>query len=229
MIEKLGAGDLVVGKTKNINLFPKARVVGSHIRPNVEIIASLKPDLIIASSERFFSKEIAKKLKADFYLYDPRTLDQILREIKNLGRILGKEREARLLVKKLKNKLSMLKPLKRRPRVVYEVMENPYMLAGKNNIVADIIERAGGRYLIKANRKLIRASVELILLLKPDIYIYQIGPMNKNPTPPEKRAGLRHLKMKVIRVKELEFARANTKSFDNVLWLNKIFLEWASR
>ncbi len=227
ILEGLGAGGLVVGKTRNIRLFPGAVCVGSHIRPNLEIVASLRPDLIIASSERFFSRELAKKVGADFYVYDPRTLEGILGHIKRLGALLGRRKRAEALVSRLKALMEGVKPLRRRPRVLYEVMEMPYTLAGRGNIVVDIIERAGGVYPISSPRKFVRLSCERVRLLHPDVYIYQVGPMNKKPSPPDKRPCLSGLRMRVVRVSELSFARANTESFRNLLFLNRIFSEWA--
>ena len=229
VLHALGADKLVVGKTRSVKLFPKAVFVGSHIRPNVEIVASLRPTLIVASSERFFSRELAKKLGARFYVYDPHTLEGILRHIESLGRMLGREKEAGLLVERLKNKLKRVRPLRVRPRVVYEVMQSPYLLAGHRNIVADIVERAGGIYIVRQDRKFVRLSCERARLLKPDIYIYQVGPMNRNPVDPLKRPCFKGMGFEVLRVDELSFARANTGSFDNVLYLNRIFLDWERR
>ncbi len=226
VLHALGADKLVVGKTRNVKLFPKAVFVGSHIRPNVEIVASLRPTLIVASSERFFSKELAERFGAKFYLYDPYTLEGILRHIESLGKLLKREKEARLLVERLKRKLKHIRPLRVRPRVVYEVMQNPYLLAGSRNIVADIVEKAGGVYLIRQNRKFVRLSCERARLLRPDIYIYQVGPMNRNPVYPLKRPCFKGMDFEVLKVDELSFARANTKSFDNVIYLNRIFLNW---
>ncbi len=47
ILQKLGSSSQIVGKTKSVEEFPNALKVGSHIRPNLEIIMSLKPDLII--------------------------------------------------------------------------------------------------------------------------------------------------------------------------------------
>ena len=56
IIEKLDAAELVVGKTRSVEEFPQATQVGSHIRPNLEIVTSLQPDLLIISSNKFFSE-----------------------------------------------------------------------------------------------------------------------------------------------------------------------------
>jgi len=225
IFQRLGASDVVVGVTRNVEVFPGARKVGSHIHPNMEIIASLHPDLVVISSNRFFSQEMARRVGARVFQYNPATCQEILDEILRLGSLLGKEGRARALVSELEAKLSMVKPLGHRPTVVYEVMAHPYMVAGKKNIVADIVEKAGGRYLIGIKRKLVPFSYEKVVALAPQVYIWQVGPMNRNPLPPKRRAYLKTLKAHFVRVKELAFARPNTHAFDNVLWLNRLFLK----
>jgi len=225
IFEKLDAADLIVGVTKNVKGLPHAKRVGSHIRPNLELIAALSPDLIVISSNRFFAPAFAKKLNADIFYYNPVTLEGIIAKIEELAGLIGREDKAYSLVRELKNKLSSVKPLKKSPRVVYEVMEHPLIFAGKKNIVADIIQKAGGTFLPDIPKKFVRFSYERILVLKPDIYIYQVGPMNKNPTPPLKRPYLKGLKAVFLRVNELDFSRPNTRSFDNVLFLNRVFYE----
>ena len=220
---KLHLQNKVVGVTKHIKGFNNAIKVGTHIKPNLEIIKSLKPDIIIISSYRFFPQEFAEKIGAKIYIYNPYTLEEILEHIKVIGEMFNKKDESKKLIFKLKNKLKNLKKLKKNPKVVYEIMENPYIVAGRKNIINDIIEKAGGENLIKINKKLVRFSQEKVRFLNPDIYIYQVGPMNKNPLPPLNRVWFKGCKFKVIKVKEIQFARPNTKSFDNVIFLNKIF------
>ena len=220
---KLNIQNKVIGVTKHIKGFKKAVKVGTHIKPNIEIIKSLKPDIIFISSYRFFPKEFADKIGAEIFIYNPYTLDEILKSIKNIGKLFNKEKKALILINNLENKLKKLKPVKYHPKVIYEIMSNPYIVAGEKNIINDIIIKAGGINLIKVKKKLVRYSQEKVRFLKPDVYIYQTGPMNKNPDNPLKRVWFKGCKFHVVKVKETQFARPNTKSFDNVIFLNKIF------
>jgi iron complex transport system substrate-binding protein len=226
IFKKLEIDSKVVGVTRHVRGFKNAVKVGSHIKPNIEIISSLKPDLIIISSTRFFNKNLQKYIKAKIYKYNPYKLSQILDAIKDFGKMFEKEKKAKQLILKLKNKLNKVKKLNKKPKVVFEIMQLPYIVSGKKDIVNDIIEKAGGINIVKTNKKHVRYSYEKVLALKPDIYIYQIGPMNKNPVPPEKREYLKNLKAKFIKIDERSFSRPNTTSFDNVLKLNKIFMEY---
>ncbi len=225
IFKKLHISNTVVGITKHMRGFKNATKVGSHIRPNIEIISSLHPDLIIISSTKFFNKSLQKNIKAKVYTYNPYKLSQILDTLNDFGKMFNKEDLANKLIVKLKNKLSNVKKLNKKPKVVFEVMQLPYIVSGKKDIVNDIIEKAGGINIVKVNKKHVRYSYEKVLEAKPDFYLYQIGPMNKNPIPPEKREVLKTLKAKFIKIDERAFSRPNTLSFDNVLKLNKIFME----
>jgi len=220
---KLGLKDVVVGVTKHMKGFPKAKKVGSHLHPNIEIIKSLHPDYLIISSYRFFPKKFSRLIDAKIIVYNPKTLDGILKSIEKIGIVFHKEKESRDLCKKLKKMLKKIKKLKKKPKVIYEVMENPYIVAGKKSIINDIIEKAGGINVINVDKSHVKFSEILVRFLNPEFYIYQIGPMNKNPVYPLKRKVFKGCKFHVIKVKEEKFARANTQSFENVLYLNKIF------
>ena len=225
ILEHLQAENLVVGVTRSVKEFPQATRVGSHIRPNLEIIRSLQPDLLILSSNRFFSEAMAEAVDAQVVYYHPETLDEILQQISHLASLLGKQKEGKQLVQEQRQKLREVIPLTNPPTVVYEVTAMPLMLAGRENIVRDIIEQAGGKLITPGKRKLVRFNAEEILAQQPDVYIYQVGPMNRNPTPPQERGPLARMNARFLKVDELQYSRANTKSFDNVMELNRYFLK----
>ncbi len=223
ILKELGLDHEVVGVTRNDHVFPHAVSVGSHLRPNVELIKALKPDLLIAGSRRAFPKRLEGMLNTEIFFYDPRSLKEILQKIEALGKKLSREKEAAALVTRLKAELSQIRSLSCCPRVIYEVSERPLKVAGEKSIVTSIIQAAGGKNLITVNRKHVLISPEEIIFLKPDIYIYQVGPMNKNPMPPKKRPYFAKLKSKIEQVEEFEFARPGINAFSAVIKLNRIF------
>jgi len=225
LIEKLDAASLVVGKTRSVEEFPQATEVGSHIRPNLEIITSLQPDLLIISSTRFFSQEMAEALSARVFHYSPNTLEEILTQTSQLAELLGRTEQGERLIAAQRQKLSRVQPLKRTPKVLYEITEAPLAIAGTGNILADIVKAAGGELVSGGERKLLRFNPEAVLTLQPDIYIWQVGPMNQTPTPPAERGQYRLLRADFLQVDQLQYSRANTTSFDNVLELNRYFLK----
>jgi iron complex transport system substrate-binding protein len=223
VLVELGASDKVVGTTRNDHVFKGVVKVGSHLRPNIELLNALSPDLIIAGSRRAFPEEMKERVRADIFYYDPATLDEILAKIERIGIMLKREDEAERLIAGLRKKLSGIKPLNSQPSVIYEVMAEPLKVAGKRSIVTSIVRTAGGRNLVSVNKKHVSVSAEKIIKLQPDFYIFQVGPMNKNPLPPEERPFYRSLRSRFIRVNELEFARPGINAFDAAVKLNRIF------
>ncbi|MGA1862058.1 ABC transporter substrate-binding protein [Deferribacter thermophilus] len=223
---KLGLNNKVVGITKHIKGFDNAVKVGSHLKPNLELMLSLNPDLIIYSNNRFLPNSL-DKFHIKTYKYDPKTIKEIFEQIKEIAYMMNVSESGNNLINELKNKLSKIKKLNKKPKVIYEITQTPYIVAGKNSIINDIIKKAGGINAIDINKKLVKFSIEKAISLNPDIYIYQVGPMNKAPTPPDKRPLFRNMKTIFIKVNELDFARANTKTIDNILFLNNIFYNWS--
>ncbi|MBF0542751.1 MAG: ABC transporter substrate-binding protein [Nitrospirae bacterium] len=220
---ELGITKQVVGTTSSDENFKDAVKVGSHLKPNIEIINSLKPDLIIAGSKMTWPDEMRKSVNVDVFYYNPKTLNEIMEKIIELGKLLNAPTQAAKLNEKLKAQLSAIKPISKKITVIYEVTENPFRAAGIDSIENSIIETAGGINLIKIEKKNAPISIEKVLELNPDLYIYQVGPMNKNPQKPQDRYQFKSLKSKFLTVNELEFARPGINSFDEAVKLNKIF------
>ncbi len=220
---ELGARDMIVGTTRSDHAVKNTVKVGSHLRPNIELLNALAPDLIIAGSQRAFPEEMKQRVKADIFYYNPVTLDEILVKIRKIGGMLGKRERAEKLILRLKKRLADIRPLPTEPTVIYEVMAEPLRVAGEKSIVTSIVRAAGGRNIVKIDRKHAVISTEKVLQLRPDFYIYQVGPMNKKPVPPGERPFYKSLKAKFIKVDELEFARPGINAFDAAVHLNRIF------
>ncbi len=225
VLKELGVSDKVVGVTRTDHTFRGVTSVGSHLRPNMELLRALRPDLIVAGSKRAFPEEMSNRLNARVFYFDPRTLEEILQRIKSLGEILGAQQQAQALIDRLKEKLSEVRPLEDKPTVIYETSARPLKVAGSRSIITSIIEHAGGVNLIKVKKKHVLISPEKVVSLAPQFYIYQVGPMNKNPLAPEKRPYFGSLKSHVVKVDEYEFARPGINAFQAVIDLNRIFRE----
>jgi len=225
VLKALGVEDRIVGVTKTDHVFDNVISVGSHLRPNIELLKVLKPDLIVAGSKRAFPEEMSERLDTDVFYFDARTLEDILTHIERLGKMLNRQEQAEALIKTLKEKLDQIKPLRTRPSVIYEVSAMPLKVAGANNIITSIIEHAGGINLIDVKKRHVLLSPERVIELSPDFYIYQVGPMNKNPPEPVKRPYFVSLKSRIIKVDEYEFARPGINAFEAVVKLNRIFME----
>lgn len=218
LMARLGAGDSVVGVTNNVADFPAAAKVGTHLNPGVEKVASLNPTLIVAGPR--FNPELAGRMGADFFLYDPRSLDAIIDGVRALSRKLGKEREGIILTGELQSVLDGLARPRHRLTALFETRSAPLSMAAHNTVVRDLLERAGLRYAYPETSGSV--SVEYLMANQPDVYLYQEGPMNKNPERPVSRRGWGSFGSCAWKVDEFEFARPNTRLFETVKTLNSI-------
>ena len=188
VIEKLGLSGSVVGKTKSIGEFREAKIVGTHLMPNLEIIMKLRPTHIITMKSNYAFTMLRNNFNSHIAVYDPISLLDLMEQIKTLGLLFNRKDKSCLLIKNIMVHLNNIKPIIKKPIVLYEISSKPLILGGKKSIVYDIITRAGGIYPIDAERKFFKASFEDVYKYSPDIYIYQVGPMNKNPISPNNRA-----------------------------------------
>ena len=218
IFSRLGAADSVVGVTDSVSGFPHAAMVGTHMNPGLENIAALRPGLIVAGTR--FSPELAERMGAKLFVYAPKNLDEIIGAVRAVSRTIGREKEGERLAKDLQSVLDNLSPPRQVPSVLYEVRAAPLSLAVQQSVMRDLLERAGMRYAYKGDTALV--SVEHLMARPPDIYIYQQGPMNKNPTPPRSRPGWENFAACIWKVKEFDFARPNTRLFESLQSLNAI-------
>ncbi len=219
ILYRIGAADSVVGVTNNVAEFPEAAKVGTHLTPAVETIASLRPTLVITAPG--FDGDTVRRMGAEQFVYAPETLREIIEDVRILANKIGKEAEGETLAASLEKVLNELRPVAgERPTVLYETRSTPLGLARNNTIMVDILETAGLRHAWPETGGTV--SAEYLLGNSPDYYIYQEGPMNRNPVPPRERPGWGGLRACTWKVDEFAFARPNTRVFDTVRDLNAI-------
>lgn len=218
VVERLGAGAYVVGVTNSVDSFPSAAKVGTHLNPGVEKIASLKPDLIVATSR--FNPELAERMGAGIFVYEPKTMEGIIENIRLLADKIGKKEQGHILAGELQVTLDGLIQPQRKPAVLYETRSTPLAIAKDDTVIKDLLERSGMIYAYPENTGSL--SAEYLLANQPEYYIYQDGPMNKNPVPPVERPGWENFKACYWKVNEFDFARPNTKIFETARILNGI-------
>lgn len=225
ILVQLGLDDQVVGKTRNVEEFPQALKVGSHIKPNIELIKGLQPDLLLTSSNRFFNTQMAEAIGAQTFEYHPRTLKEILAQSEQLATLTGQQAEGQALIARLESQLKRLKPLTLKPKAIYEISALPLSVAGQTNIITDILRTAGADPIDFGPAAIIKLNPEAIIQHQPQLYIYQVGPMNQNPPPPAERGNFSLLQSRYLKVDQLQWSRANSQSFQRVVELNQYLLD----
>ncbi|GAB6102212.1 hypothetical protein JCM16138_14350 [Thermococcus atlanticus] len=173
----LGVLDRVVGVTQFDDYPPNVKegrtIVGGFGSPNIEVIASLKPDLIIATSMDMRYLNQLQQI-APVIVIDPKNIDEIYTSIELLGKVLGDEGRAEKVVSEMKAKISEISSRVKglpEPGVFYIVWNNPLMTAGANTFINDLIRLAGGRNIFSDIKGWKSVSMEQVLARNPGIII----------------------------------------------------------
>jgi len=148
----LGLGDRVVGDTDYCEYPPEARQkphVGPVLNPSLEQIVALKPDLVLGSAEanRIETADRLERLGIPLYGVTAHTVDEALDSIEDLGRVLGREAEARHLVERLGQRIAAVEKRvagRQQPKVLFVVWYRPLTTIGARTFISDVVRRAGG-------------------------------------------------------------------------------------
>jgi iron complex transport system substrate-binding protein len=155
---RLGAGDLVVGVSGYTARPPEARQkprVSAFINARFDKIEALKPDLILAFSD--LQADIAAELirrGRNVVTFNQRSVAEILRVIRMLGGLIGRQPASEALASELERGLDAVREssrrFPRRPRVYFEEWDDP--LISGICWVDELVEIAGGDPLFPALR-----------------------------------------------------------------------------
>lgn len=198
--------------------------VGTHMRPNAELVAARRPDVVLQLAGRQEVLTQTGALEAvgiPVLVYEMQSFEQLFAVTRALGRLTGREARAEALVADWQRRLAALEqryagqpPV----RVFYEVRYPNLLAAGRASIVDEIIRHAGGRNVLDAPQKLVRCNEEMLVALDPEAYILQQGPMNPAPQAPAARPHYRGLSAvrsgRVLLVDEHLFARPGPRSVE---------------
>jgi len=226
----IGAGDRLVARTR-ADRFPPSILdkpsVGTHLRPNMELVLGLQPDLIINAVGRKHGHEVIRQIQQKGFtvaVFQPRNFPELFSVIDRLGILTGEEANAQALVNGQSSRLRQidlrLAKSKDRPKVFFEVRYPNLLGAGQGSIVNDVILKAGGLNCLPNAKKLVRINIESLIDYNPDVYVVQKGPMNRNPGSPVSRPNFQVLKAvqqgRVFFVDEYIFSRPGPRSVEAV-------------
>ena len=181
MLFAVGGGDRLVGRTAYCN-FPaqalKAPAVGGATGWNEELVASLRPDLILALEGR--TAEVARLAKltgARLEVLPTTQLADVWRNMARIGALVGRAPQAAAQVARLRAKVEARARAARargdRPTVFYMVWDQPLMAAGPRSYLGDLIALLGGRNVVPADApgSYPAFSWEALLAADPDVIL----------------------------------------------------------
>ncbi len=176
----LGLDKEIIGLTKfcihPIEKFAERTKVGGTKKLNIDLIKDLKPDLIIGNKEENTQSDI-EELSQFFpvWMSDIFTLDDAMKAISDIGELVDRSPEAAYLNHLISAGFNDLKTLALQNRIdkkaAYLIWRKPYMAAGKNTFINDVLVSNGITNIIDAERypeitlkKLEALNPQLILL-----------------------------------------------------------------
>jgi iron complex transport system substrate-binding protein len=151
--------------------------IGGFINPSIEKIVSLKPDLIVGTRDGNSTEIIHRLSDLGFsvYLINPKSLHEVMKAIRHIGAIAGREEESREIIRnmilKKEDIATRIKSLPK-PKVFFQVGYVPIITVGKGTLADDLIRLVGGRSISEnesVNYPLY--NIETILSKAPEIII----------------------------------------------------------
>jgi iron complex transport system substrate-binding protein len=174
--------------------------IGGYWNPSIKKIIELKPDIILVSVAKCdvktneckencsrrceLTQKIANKLESlgfKVLRVSPHSLEDVLGNIIEIGDLTGKSCQALKLVRDLRKRIgevvdnSMMK--KNRPRVYFEVWNDPYISVNSNTWIGNMINLAGGSNVFEdeiSEWPIINS--EIIIKKNPEIMFFPVIP-----------------------------------------------------
>lgn len=184
LLFELGLETEVIALTKfcihPIDKFAERTKVGGTKKLNIELIRSLNPDLIIGNKEENDQAQI-ELLMAEFpvWMSDIYTLDDAKHTIMQIGELVDRQPEAAYLNFLINAGFTDLQTLALQQgidkTVAYLIWRSPYMLAGKNTFIDDILTINGLRNVIGQERYPI-VDINELAVMKPDLIFLSSEP-----------------------------------------------------
>jgi iron complex transport system substrate-binding protein len=180
----LGLGDRVVG-VSTFCRFPlevqKLPKVGTFLQPDAELIAGLRPDLVVIHEKANGIDRRLASLHIPFVVVDRGSTQSVFTSIRQIGAAAGVPDRATALVAAIERKLGALRAANRltsRPRVLFIIGRRSGMLAdlvgvGAGTYLNDLIEIGGGTNVlnISGQPEYPRISMETVLRFDPDVIV----------------------------------------------------------
>ncbi len=148
LLYDLGLNEEVIGITKfcihPTGWFRSKQRIGGTKTVNINLIKTLKPDLIIANKEENVKEQI-EQLRgiAPVFVSDINTLEKALEMIKSIGKLVNKQNTANELITKIEEAFKQLIPVNQKINTAYFIWKNPYMAAGGDTFIHNMLNRCG--------------------------------------------------------------------------------------
>ena len=187
----IGDGPKVVGVTTydnypyNFTAWAAAgnmTIDGGYGTPNMEVIASLHPNLILTDNINDASLPSMRALGYKVIVLNPTTVAGIEQDIMLVGRATGAQTEATTVVASISSTISNIQAkiaaanITATPTVYYEIWTPPLMSIGAGSWISDAIAKAGGVSIFEnVSQAYPIISSETVVALDPSVIILPSG------------------------------------------------------
>jgi ABC-type Fe3+-hydroxamate transport system substrate-binding protein len=224
MVFAVGAGEKLVGTDDYSNFPAAARSIAKvgGMQPNVEKIAALKPDLVIASTEGNHPSLAPALAAAGIPLYVVRTdrLAEIAAAMQQVGEVLDAPRTKNAVQELQRDIAAQERKRARKPRVMFAVWVDPLYVGGRNTFTDDLLNLTGATNAVEVTGWP-QYSLESLLASPPELILYPRGAVT-----PEQIAGLQkrvpELRAQIVAVDEDIFQRPGPRVVQAARSLNAI-------
>ncbi len=179
----LGAGDRVIAVSTYCH-YPtavdKLPRIGSYLQPNIEVIAKMKPDLVLVHAEQKQALQQLNGLGVRTLALRNTSLEDTLRTVREVGSAVGLESEGVAMEARIRAELAAIeKRTASQPKrtLLFVVGRTPGRLdgmvaVGKGSFLNELIRIAGGQnVLFDSPVTYPKISIEGVMRLTPDVIV----------------------------------------------------------
>lgn len=168
----------------------QCRSVGGTKGVKIDRVLALRPDLVVANREENLASDVAElEQQVPVWVSDVRDLPSALAMIRGLGKVTGRERQGDAIAADIEGQFAGFRPDRRRS-VCYLIWRDPYMAAGSDTFIHDLLTRVGWHNVLHDTPRYPAVTAESLREHRPDLLLAASEPF---PFGPRHRAELEAL------------------------------------
>jgi ABC-type Fe3+-hydroxamate transport system substrate-binding protein len=176
----LGLDVEIIGITKFCvhpeNRFKSTNKIGGTKNLDIGRIKALKPDLIIANKEENDRSQIEALMDiCPVWISDISSLPQAIEMIESVGELVNRKTEAIALSKTITRLFDNLAIPKSNLKAAYFIWRKPYMVAGKNTFIDNMLQKCGLMNAFEQNRYP-EIHIDILINTRPDVVFLSSEP-----------------------------------------------------
>ncbi|MEP0546450.1 MAG: helical backbone metal receptor [Rhodothermales bacterium] len=152
------------------------QIVGGTKNVNVERVAALAPDLVLANLEESVREQVeALDAVTSVFVTDVATVDDALALVRTVGRLVGPSERAEALATEIEQGFAALaarSPL----RICYLIWRDPWMTVGGDTFIHDVLRRASLENVFGERARYPEVTADEIAAAEPDVILLSSEP-----------------------------------------------------